>query len=149
MLAVVQRVRSACVLVADETIGAIDQGLLVLVGFETTDDATACVPWLADKLAHLRIFEDDQHKMNRSVLDVAGAILLVPNFTLAGDAAKGRRPSFDRALRPESAEPMFSALANAVLARGVRVATGRFRADMHVSLVNDGPVTILLTHPPS
>lgn len=148
MRAVIQRVRSANVRVDDEVIASIDRGLLVLVGFEAAD-TDACVPWLADKLAHLRIFEDTQDKMNLGVGDVGGAILLVPNFTLAGEAAKGRRPSFDRALRPEQAQPLFDALAHAVHALDVPVATGRFRASMQVSLVNDGPVTILLNHPAS
>jgi D-tyrosyl-tRNA(Tyr) deacylase len=99
---------------------------------------------MAEKLATIRIFEDAAGKMNLSVRDVGGAILLVPNFTLAGDARKGRRPSFDGAMKPELAEPMFQELAGAVRGLGVPVQAGVFRAHMRVSLVNDGPVTILL-----
>jgi D-tyrosyl-tRNA(Tyr) deacylase len=102
---------------------------------------------MADKLANLRVFEDAGGKMNLSVKDVGGAILLVPNFTVAGDARKGRRPSFDSAMRPEAAEPMFDGLAAAVAAAGVAVQKGVFRAHMLVSLDNDGPVTILLEAP--
>jgi D-tyrosyl-tRNA(Tyr) deacylase len=99
---------------------------------------------MAGKIAHLRIFADDEGKMNRSVLDVGGEVLLVSNFTVAGDARKGRRPSFDRAMRPPEAEAAFEALADALRELGVRVQTGVFGAHMHVSLVNDGPVTIWL-----
>ena len=116
----------------------------MLVGIEAADTA-AEIAWLADKLANLRIFEDAAAKMNLSVKEVPdSAVLLVPNFTVAGDARKGRRPSFDTAMRPETSEPMFGQLAAAVAAQGVAVQTGVFRAHMLVSLVNDGPVTILL-----
>jgi D-tyrosyl-tRNA(Tyr) deacylase len=124
-------------------VATIERGLLVLGGLEATD-TPAEVAWLADKLANLRIFEDAAEKMNFSVKDVGGTVLLVPNFTVAGDARKGRRPSFDGAMRPEQAEPMFGELAKAVAAQGVPVQTGVFRAHMLVSLTNDGPVTILL-----
>lgn len=143
MILVIQRVSSATVTVDDTERTAISHGLLALVGITHTD-TDADLAWAAAKLAELRIFEDDRGKMNRSVTDVAGSILLVPNFTLAGDARKGRRPSFDGAMRPELASPMFDRLAAAVAARGVPVQTGVFRAHMRISLVNDGPVTILL-----
>jgi D-tyrosyl-tRNA(Tyr) deacylase len=141
--AVVQRVLRASVEVDGRAVAAIEQGLLVLGGLEATD-TPAEVAWLADKLANLRIFEDATEKMNLSVKDVGGAVLLVPNFTVAGDARKGRRPSFDGAMRPEQAEPMFGELAKAVAAQGVPVQTGVFRAHMLVTLINEGPVTILL-----
>jgi D-tyrosyl-tRNA(Tyr) deacylase len=145
---VVQRVLSASVDVEGWRVATIGRGLLVLVGLETADTG-ADLSWMADKLANLRIFEDAAGKMNLSVKNLGaeddpGSILLVPNFTLAGDARKGRRPSFDNAMRPEGAEPMFSQLAAAVRAQGVAVQTGIFRADMQVALVNDGPVTIWL-----
>lgn len=145
MLAIVQRVSRASVEVGGAVVARIDRGLLVLVGFAVGDTA-AHVTWLADKVAHLRIFEDAAGKMNLGVLDLSppGAILLVPNFTLAGDASKGRRPSFDTAMRPEQAQPMLDALADAVRALGVTVQTGVFRAEMKVELVNDGPITMAL-----
>jgi D-tyrosyl-tRNA(Tyr) deacylase len=143
MRAVLQRVSSARVQVAGSTIAEIQRGLLVLVGIESTD-TDQDLAWLADKLINLRIFEDAQGKMNLSVLDTKGALLLVPNFTLAGDAKKGRRPSFDNAMRPDLAEPMFKALAARIAAAGVPTATGAFREMMQVSLVNEGPITIIL-----
>lgn len=143
MKAVIQRVSSASVVVDGTEVAAIGKGLMVLVGIEAAD-AAGDVAWLAEKLAGIRIFEDAAGKMNLSVRDVGGAILLVPNFTLSGDARKGRRPSFDGAMRPELAEPMFGELVAAVRGHGVPVQTGVFRAHMRVSLVNDGPVTILL-----
>ncbi|MFT3683501.1 MAG: D-aminoacyl-tRNA deacylase [Phycisphaerales bacterium] len=146
MRLVVQRVSSASVTVDNTVRGEIQTGLLVLVGFATAD-TQAQLPWAADKIAHLRIFEDDQGKMNRSVLDVAGSVLLVPNFTLAGNAQQGRRPSFDGAMRPEQADPMFNQLAALVKERGVPVQTGVFRAHMHVTLTNDGPITLVIDAP--
>ena len=143
MKAVVQRVSSASVDVDGKRVAGIARGLVVLVGIESTDEPRDRA-WLADKLPNLRIFEDAEGKMNLSVADIRAEILLVPNFTVAGDARKGRRPSFDRAMRPELAEPEFTLLAGAVAAGGVPVKTGIFRANMAVSLVNDGPVTILL-----
>lgn len=124
-------------------VGSIEAGLMVLAGL-VEGDAEADLTWAAEKLANLRIFEDEQGKMNRSVLDTRGGILLVPNFTLAGEAVKGRRPSFDRAMKPEVAGPMFARLAELLRAAGVPTQTGVFRAHMVVTLVNDGPVTILL-----
>jgi D-tyrosyl-tRNA(Tyr) deacylase len=143
MKAVVQRVTSASVDVAGKRVAEISRGLLVLVGIESTDEPRDR-DWLADKLPNLRIFEDAEGKMNLSVADIKGQILLVPNFTVAGDARKGRRPSFDKAMRPEQAEPEFARLAQTIAASGIPVQTGIFRATMAVSLVNDGPVTILL-----
>ena len=148
MKAVVQRVTRASVAVEGRDVASIGAGLLVLVGIEA-GDGEGDVAWMADKVTNLRIFEDSAGKMNLSVKDAGptgsqGAVLLVPNFTVAGDARKGRRPSFDTAMRPEEAEPVFARLAAAVRALGVDVGTGVFRAHMAVTLVNDGPVTILL-----
>lgn len=143
MKAVVQRSLRASVEVEGREVAAIDRGLVVLVGIEA-EDTDAQVSWMAEKIANLRIFEDAAGKMNLAVKDVGGAVLLVPNFTVAGDARKGRRPSFDGAMRPEQSEPMFASLAKAVGEQGVQVQTGVFRTHMRVSLVNDGPITILL-----
>ncbi len=148
MRAVVQRVSSASVSVNGEVVGAISRGLLLLVGVEVSDTGAEAA-WLAEKAANLRIFEDAEGKMNLSVKDVGGAVLLVPNFTVAGDARKGRRPSFDNAMRPEQAEPLFGRLVEAVRAQGVPVETGVFRAEMAVGLVNDGPITLVLESPGS
>lgn len=123
--------------------GAIGPGLLVLVGITHTDGA-AEVEWSADKLCNLRIFNDAGGKMNRSLTETDGEVLLVSQFTLYGDARKGRRPSFVEAARGGEAEALYEAAVAAIEARGVRCATGKFGADMKVSLVNDGPVTILL-----
>ena len=140
---VVQRVNGA-VLTADGAERArIGPGLVVLAGLEAGDTDRDIV-WTAHKLAQLRIFGDDDGKMNRSVLDIGGAVLLVPNFTLAGDCRKGRRPSFDRAMQPGEAGPRFEKLAETLRAEGCAVQTGVFGAHMHVELVNDGPVTLVL-----
>ena len=143
MRAVVQRVSSASVTVEGEVVGRIDGGLMVLLGV-VADDTAADADLIADKLAGLRIFEDDDGKMNRSVEQVDGGLLVVSQFTLAGDARKGRRPSFAGAARPEVAEPLYEHLCRSLRDRGLTVATGRFRTHMQVALVNDGPVTILL-----
>ncbi|MGZ4714645.1 MAG: D-aminoacyl-tRNA deacylase [Acidimicrobiia bacterium] len=143
MRALVQRVTRAAVRVDGETVGAIDGGLLVLVGVTHTDDA-ATADRLADKVAHLRVFDDDAGVMNRSLLDVGGAALVVSQFTLYGDTRRGRRPSWVDAARPEHAEPLVEAFTTALRGHGVTVATGRFGADMAVELVNDGPVTLAL-----
>ena len=148
MRAVVQRVREAQVEIGPETgdrevVGQIGRGLMVLLGVVDGDSA-ADRSYIASKLAGLRIFEDDEGKMNRSVSDVGGAVLLVSQFTLAGDARKGRRPSFVEAAAPEVAEPMYDALVEDLRNEGLDVQTGRFRTHMRVSLVNEGPVTILL-----
>ncbi|HIR06928.1 MAG TPA: D-tyrosyl-tRNA(Tyr) deacylase [Candidatus Pullichristensenella stercoripullorum] len=143
MRMVVQRVTRASVTVDGEVTGKIGRGYMVLVGAEVGDteaDARLC----ADKLAGLRVFVDDEDKMNRSVLDVGGEILLVSQFTLLGDARHGRRPSFIAAARPEVAEPLLETMKAMLEEKGLHVETGRFRAHMDVELVNDGPVTILI-----
>lgn len=144
MRAVVQRVTRAKVTVADRVTGAIDRGLLVLLGAGAGDTATD-LAYIVDKLVHLRIFSDDAGKMNRSVLDVAGGVLVVSQFTLFGDARTGRRPSFLGALEPVAAKKLYEDALAALQAAGVgTVQAGEFAADMAVELVNDGPVTILL-----
>jgi D-tyrosyl-tRNA(Tyr) deacylase len=143
MRAVVQRVSAASVLVEGQVAGEISAGLCVLVGVgqgDSPEDAR----WLADKVVDLRIFEDDQGKMNRSVLDVRGAVLAVSQFTLFGDARKGTRPGFIDAARPELAQPLYASFCEQVRARGLQVAEGVFRATMQVRIVNEGPVTLLL-----
>jgi len=141
--AVVQRVTEARVTVGDEEVGAIGPGLCVLVG-ATHDDIEANASLLADKIWNLRIMDDDDGVMNRSVADTTGAVLVVSQFTLYGDTSRGRRPSWLAAARPEQAEPLVDSVVARLRDLGADVATGRFRADMHVALVNDGPVTILL-----
>lgn len=143
MRAVVQRVSRASVTVAGEVIGAIDAGLCVLVGI-TEGDTAGSVDKLADKLVKLRIFADADDKMNRSVGDIGGSILVISQFTLYGDARKGNRPSFVTAARPEVAEPLIERCVERLRAGGAAVATGRFGADMAVEIHNDGPVTIIL-----
>lgn len=143
MRAVVQRVKRASVEVDQKCIGKIEKGLLIYLGV-THDDGDADLQYMADKIANLRIFEDDDEKMNRSLLDEKGEILLISQFTLYGDARKGRRPSFIRAARPDHATPLYEALIGLLKERGLGVATGKFGADMQVSSVNDGPVTLLL-----
>lgn len=143
MRAVVQRVDHASVTVDGEVVGSIGRGLCVLVGV-THDDTDAEATKLADKLSKLRIFEDDQGKMNRSVIDVGGEVLVVSQFTLYGDARKGNRPSFVAAARPEQAEPLIDRVVTELEARNVVVATGRFRTEMAVALSNAGPVTIVI-----
>ncbi len=143
MRVVVQRVASASVAVDGNTIGAIGPGLLVLVAFTPTD--TAAEPaWMADKLVGLRIFGDEQGLMNLDLVAAGGEMLIVSQFTLYGDASRGRRPSFIAAARPGQAIPLYERFIELVRSRGVTVATGEFGADMKVSLVNDGPVTLVL-----
>ncbi len=146
MKAVLQRVASASVAVGGQTVGAIGRGILVLLGIER-GDGDADVTWMARKIAELRMFEDDAGKMNRSVEEVGGEVLVVSQFTLCADCRKGRRPGFDNAAEPERAEALYEAVAKALRTRGLRVATGRFAAMMDVSLVNTGPVTFLLDSP--
>jgi D-tyrosyl-tRNA(Tyr) deacylase len=141
--AVVQRVSVAAVEVDGVVVGRIDAGLLVLAAV-SPEDGQAEAAWLADKLVGLRIFQDDEGRMNRSVEETGGSILLVSQFTLYGDARKGRRPSFIRAARGSEAKALYEDVATRIAARGVRCEKGVFGADMKVSLVNDGPVTILL-----
>jgi D-tyrosyl-tRNA(Tyr) deacylase len=141
--ALVQRVGRAQVRVGDRVIGAIGRGLLILVGF-THSDGEEQVAWMADKIAGLRIFADADDKMNLSVGDIAGGLLVVSQFTLYGDAVKGRRPSFVDAARPEAAIPLYERFIEALRDRGLPVQTGEFGASMEVELVNDGPVTLWL-----
>jgi D-tyrosyl-tRNA(Tyr) deacylase len=141
MRACIQRVSEAQVTVAGEVTGRIGRGLVVLLGVGTQDGA-AEVDWLAEKLVNLRIFADEDGKMNRSLLDVGGAMLVVSQFTLFGDCRKGRRPSFTAAAPPELAERLYEEFVGRARALGCEVATGAFRAHMDVALVNDGPVTL-------
>lgn len=143
MKAVVQRVKRARVQVDDETVGQIGVGLLVLLGVEKGDDLTD-LSYLATKITGLRIFEDEQGKMNLSVLDVGGELLVVSQFTLLADCRKGRRPGFSLAADPLEARRLYELFVERVRACGCQVATGRFQEDMDVELVNQGPVTMLL-----
>jgi D-tyrosyl-tRNA(Tyr) deacylase len=144
MRAVVQRVARASVTVDGTVVGQVERGLCVLLG-AGQGDGPEDVAYMAEKIANLRIFPDEQGKMNLSVLDVRGGVLVVSQFTLYGDARKGRRPSFVQALAPDAAEQLYLRCVDALRAAGVAsVATGRFGAMMQVELVNDGPVTILL-----
>ena len=138
-----QRVSRAEVRVGEEVIGRIGAGLLVLVA-AGDEDADADVTYLVDKIIGLRIFADEAGNMNRSLADVAGELLVVSQFTLYGDARKGRRPSFVKAMAPGPAEQLYDKFVAAARATGVSVATGRFRAMMQVELINDGPVTLLI-----
>jgi D-aminoacyl-tRNA deacylase len=141
--AVIYRVAWARVLVEREVVGEIGPGLLVLVG-AAHDDGPAEAAWLADKVAGLRVFQDAEGRMNRSLAEAGGGALVVSQFTLYGDARRGRRPSFVGAARPEHAEPLVAAVAERLAAAGVKTATGRFRAEMTIESAGDGPVTILL-----
>ena len=143
MRACIQRVRRAEVTVGGESVGQIGLGMLVLLGVAQDDDEAAA-RLLAEKTAGLRIFEDPEGKMNCSLAEVGGAMLVVSQFTLLGDCRKGRRPSFTAAAAPELAERLYVVFVECVAAQGIAVATGRFRQHMEVALVNDGPVTILL-----
>ena len=142
MRCVVQRVSRASVTVEGKITGQVEKGYMVLVGVEQGDDEQD-VRYCADKVAGLRVFEDENGKMNRSVKDVGGAVLAVSQFTLLGDARHGRRPSFSNAARPEEANALYEAFCQALRAENIRVETGVFQTDMQVELVNDGPVTIL------
>ncbi|HEX7960922.1 MAG TPA: D-aminoacyl-tRNA deacylase [Terriglobales bacterium] len=143
MRAVVQRVDRASVTVDGRVVGEIGGGLLVLLGVSKSDRENDA-DYLVDKIVGLRIFEDEQDKMNRSVAEVSGAILMVSQFTLYGDVRRGKRPSFDEAARPEEARRLYEYAVKKVRDAGLRCETGEFQAMMKVSLVNDGPVTILL-----
>ncbi|MCO7126400.1 D-aminoacyl-tRNA deacylase [Sporolactobacillus shoreicorticis] len=143
MRVVLQRVKRAKVDIDGKTVGKIGAGLLLLVGIKTGDTEND-LQYVADKLSGLRIFEDDGGKMNRSIVDAEGAVLSVSQFTLYGDASRGRRPSFIEAARPEIAEPLYEVFNEKLRAYGLHVETGVFGADMAVSLVNDGPVTLIV-----
>jgi D-tyrosyl-tRNA(Tyr) deacylase len=143
MRVLLQRVTRAEVRVSGRVTGSIGRGFVLLVGFTHTDSA-AQIEWFAEKVIGLRVFPDDEDKMNRSLGDVEGAILVVSQFTLYGEAAKGRRPSFIDAARPEQAVPLYEQFVAALRARGAKTETGEFGASMEVELVNDGPVTLWL-----
>lgn len=143
MRLVIQRVLESAVRVDGEELGRIGRGFMVLCGVED-GDTRADVDYCVEKTVHLRVFEDDAGKMNRSILEAGGAVLAISQFTLHGDVRRGRRPSFIRAARPETAVPLYEAYCEGVRAQGIQVETGRFGADMKVSLVNDGPVTLLV-----
>ena len=143
MRAVVQRVSEASVTVGGKVTGSTGPGLCVLVGVGTQDGEDDA-RWLADKVADLRIFEDEAGKMNRSVIDIHGGVLAISQFTLFGDARKGTRPGFIDAARPEVAQPLYARFCETLRGRGVQVGEGIFRATMQVRIVNEGPVTLLL-----
>ncbi len=143
MRIVLQRVSSASVTIDGEVTGAIGTGFCLLAGY-APDDTPDVVSWLAEKVAGLRLFSDADGKMNLGLTDVGGAVLVISQFTLYGDASKGRRPSFIAAARPEIAIPLHDQFIAELRASGLTVATGRFGADMKVALVNDGPVTLIL-----
>ena len=143
MRCVIQRVTEASVTTGGEIVGKIGKGFMVLVGV-SVDDTDKDVRYMADKVPNLRIFEDEEGKMNLSLKDVGGAILAVSQFTLYGDARGGRRPGFTAAARPEPATALYEQLVAAWREQGITVETGRFRTDMQVALVNDGPVTLLM-----
>lgn len=148
MRLVLQRVSKAAVSVDGEVVASIDRGLLTLVGVEKGDDATV-VRWCADKLAALRVFEDEEGRMNLAVKDVAGEVLAVSQFTLAAAIRKGRRPSFNGAAPPEAAAPLFDLFVGRLREEtGLAVPTGRFGAQMEVALINDGPVTFVIEKRP-
>lgn len=143
MRALLQRVSSASVTVNGRTIGQIARGFVILLGV-THSDTTAEADWLANKIAGLRLFEDDADKMNLGLADVDGSVLVVSQFTLYGDARKGKRPSFTAAARPEQAEPLVDYFCEQLRQNGLTVATGQFGAMMQVQIHNDGPVTLML-----
>ena len=143
MRAVIQRVKESSVAIEGQVVGLCAQGLMVLIGVEV-GDTDKDLSYIADKVPNLRIFEDEAGKMNRSLLDIGGQILAISQFTLLGDARGGRRPSFTAAARPDTAVPLYEALVEKWRSLGIHVETGEFGADMQVSLINDGPVTILL-----
>ena len=143
MRAVVQRVASSRVTVDERVTGEVKKGLLVLLGV-THDDTSKDVDYMVDKVTNLRIFEDENDKMNLSLKDIGGEVMAVSQFTLYGDARKGRRPSFSDAARPDVANPLYEEFVEKLRAQGITVGTGEFGAHMMVELINDGPVTILL-----
>ena len=143
MRALLQRVSEASVTVGDEIVGEIGRGFAILLGV-THSDTQAEADWLANKIAGIRLFEDEDGKMNRALADVGGNLLVISQFTLYGDTRKGRRPSFIHAARPDQAEPLVTYFADQLRARGFQVEMGRFGADMHVKIFNDGPVTLML-----
>ena len=147
MRVILQRVAQAAVTIERRTVGSIGRGFCLLVGF-THADTPAQVDWMAEKIAGLRLFSDSEGKMNLGLEDVGGAVLVVSQFTLYGDAVKGRRPSFIQAARPELAVPLYEQFLHALRSRGLTVAAGEFGADMQVEIHNDGPVTLILDRVP-
>lgn len=143
MRAVIQRTTRASVTIDGKTTGSIGPGLVVLLGIHPEDGAKE-IRWMADKIINLRIFEDDEGKMNRSLADTGGEMLIVSQFTLYGDCRKGRRPGYSSAAPPDIAEPLYHTFVEEITSRGIPAATGTFQAAMEVTLVNDGPVTLLL-----
>ncbi|MEW5910531.1 MAG: D-aminoacyl-tRNA deacylase [Thermodesulfobacteriota bacterium] len=143
MKALVQRVKTCSILVEGESISRIGDGLLVLLGVSVSDDETDA-DYLAEKISELRIFEDTHGKMNRSLIETRGEMMVVSQFTLLGDCRKGRRPSFIDAARPEHAKALYDRFVYKIQTKGVPVQTGRFQAKMDVALINDGPVTLML-----
>lgn len=143
MIAVLQRVNKASVEVGGETISEIGKGILIFLGIDKKDSKKD-VEYLADKVVNLRIFEDNNSKMNLSIKDVGGEIMVVSEFTLAGDCKKGNRPSFDKAMPPEEAEKLYRDFIDSLRSKGIPVKEGVFRSFMHVSLINEGPVTFIL-----
>ena len=143
MRAVLQRVTEASVTIDGQKVGEIGKGIMVLFGMLGTDtDKT--IDYMLDKVINLRIFEDENQKMNLSALDIGGEIIVVSQFTLAGDCTRGNRPGFDNAARPEDAKPLYEYFSDCLRAKGLHVENGIFQADMQVSLINDGPVTFVL-----
>lgn len=143
MRTVIQRSKKASVLVENQLIGCINCGLVVFLGIQDADSEKE-IKWMADKIIHLRIFEDENGKMNRSLAETGGEMLIVSQFTLYGDCRKGRRPGYSNAARPELAEPLYEKFIEYVEDQGISTATGKFQASMQVELVNDGPVTLML-----
>lgn len=143
MRAVVQRVTRSSVAVDDQIVGAINKGLMVLLGVEHGDDEKD-MTYMVDKIVNLRIFEDEDGKMNRSLIDEQGELLAVSQFTLLGDARKGKRPSFSNAARPDEANDLYEQFVEKARSLGVKVETGQFQAHMMVDILNDGPVTLLI-----
>ncbi|MDD5106715.1 MAG: D-aminoacyl-tRNA deacylase [Desulfuromonadaceae bacterium] len=143
MKAVIQRVASASVVVGEDIVGRIDHGILILLGVEK-GDSEAQADWLVEKICGLRLFSDEDGKMNLSVAEVGGALLVVSQFTLAGNCAKGKRPSFDTAAPPDEGKRLYEYFVASARQTGIPVETGIFQADMQVALVNDGPVTFIL-----
>jgi len=146
MKAVIQRVKESSVSVEGEIIGSIKRGLLILLGV-AKGDQKAQADYLSEKVANLRIFEDENGKMNRSLMETGGEVLVVSQFTLLGDCRKGRRPSFIEAAEPEDANLLYEYFANRLKDKGIPIQTGKFRAMMDVALVNDGPVTLIVESP--
>ncbi|HWI64545.1 MAG TPA: D-aminoacyl-tRNA deacylase [Symbiobacteriaceae bacterium] len=143
MRAVVQRVSRGKVTVEGEVVGQVGKGYVVLLGV-SKDDTPEAADYMAEKISGLRVFEDEQGKMNRSIIEAGGAVLAISQFTLYGDVRRGRRPGFDQAGRPEQAEPLYERFVEKLRSYGLTVETGRFQTHMEVELVNDGPVTILV-----